>query len=99
MGRYDKVEITFWDEWGGVIFPLLILLPAFFGMCMDSKDAHLRENGVVIEKTAKPAWISSEDNYYLTIKRDDKQVIEERVAKIVYMDTNVGDRVNINKLK
>lgn len=99
MGRYDKVEITFWDEWGGVIFPLLILLPAFFGMCMDSKDAHLRENGVVIEKTAKPAWISSEDNYYLTIKRDDKQVIEERVAKIVYMDTNIGDRVNINKLK
>lgn len=68
-------------------------------MWMDSKDAHLRENGVVIEKTAKPAWISSEDNYYLTIKRDDKQVIEERVAKIVYMDTNVGERVNINKLK
>lgn len=99
MGRYGKVEITFWDEWGGVIFPLLILLPAFFGMCMDSKDAHLRENGVVIEKTVKPAWISSEDNYYLTIKRDDKQVIEERVAKIVYMDTNVGERVNINKLK
>lgn len=99
MGRYDKVEITFWDEWGGVIFPLLILLPAFFGMCMDSKDAHLRENGVVIEKTVKPAWISSEDNYYLIIKRDDKQVIEERVAKIVYMDTNVGDRVKINKLK
>lgn len=99
MGRYGKVEITFWDEWGGVIFPLLILLPAFFGMCMDSKDAHLRENGVVIEKTVKPAWISSEDNYYLTIKRDDKQVIEERVAKIVYIDTNVGDRVKINKLK
>ena len=99
MGRYGKVEITFWDEWGGVIFPLLILLPAFFGMCMDSKDAHLRENGVVIEKTVKPAWISSEDNYYLTIKRDDKHVIEERVAKIVYMDTNVGERVNINKLK
>lgn len=99
MGRYDKVEITFWDEWGGVIFPLLILLPAFVGMCIDGKDAPLRENGVVIEKTAKPAWISSEDNYYLTIKRDDKHVIEERVAKIVYMDTNVGDRVNINKLK
>lgn len=99
MGQYDKVEITFWDEWGGVIFPLLILLPAFFGMWMDSKDAHLRENGVVIEKTVKPAWISSEDNYYLTIKRDDKHVIEERVAKIVYMDTNVGNRVNINKLK
>lgn len=99
MGKYDKVEITFWDEWGEVIFPLLIILPAFFGMCMDSKDAHLRENGVVIEKTVKPAWISSEDNYYLTIKRDDKHVIEERVAKIVYMDTNVGDRVNINKLK
>lgn len=99
MGRYDKVEITFCDEWGGVIFPLLILLPAFFGMCMDSKNAHLRENGVVIEKTVKPAWISSEDNYYLTIKRDDKQIIEERVAKIVYMNTNVGNRVNINKLK
>lgn len=99
MGQYDKVEITFWDEWGGVIFPLLILLPAFFGMCMDSKNAPLRENGVVIEKTVKPAWISSEDNYYLTIKRDDKHVIEERVAKIVYMDTNVGDRVKINKLK
>lgn len=99
MGQYDKVEITFWDEWGEVIFPLLILLPAFFGMCMDSKDAYLRENGVVIEKTVKPAWISSEDNYYLIIKRDDKHVIEERVAKIVYMDTNVGDRVKINKLK
>lgn len=99
MGQYDKVEITFWDEWGGIIFPLLILLPAFFGMCMDSKNTPLRENGVVIEKTVKPAWISSEDNYYLTIKRDDKHVIEERVAKIVYMDTNVGERVNINKLK
>lgn len=99
MGRYGKVEIAFWDEWEGNIFPLLILLPAFFGMCMDSKNAHLRENGVIIEKTVKPAWISSEDNYYLTIKRDDKQVIEERVAKIVYMDTNVGDRVKINKLK
>lgn len=68
-------------------------------MCIDSKDAPLRENGIVIEKTAKPAWISSEDNYYLTIKRDDKHVIEERVAKIVYMDTKVGDRVKINKLK
>lgn len=99
MGHYDKVEITFWDEWGEVIFPLLILLPVFFGMWMDSKDAHLSENGVVIEKTVKPAWISSEDNYYLTIKRDDKHVIEERVAKIVYMDTKVGDRVKINKLK
>jgi len=68
-------------------------------MYMDSRDAHLRDNGVVIEKTVKPAWISSEDDYYLIIKRDDKHVIEERVAKIIYMDTNVGDRVKINKLK
>lgn len=99
MGRYDKVELTFWDWWGGLIYPLIFLVPIFLGMCLDAKDQHLRDNGVVIEKTVKPAWISSEDNYYLTIKRDDKHVIEERVAKIVYMGTNVGDRVNINKLK
>lgn len=70
-----------------------------FAGWLDKQEQHLRNNGVVIEKTVKPAWISSEDNYYLTIKRDNKHVIEERVAKIVYMDTNIGDRVKINKLK
>lgn len=99
MGRHNKTETPFWVENPGFIFILFFGILLLFAGWLDKQNQHLRDNGVVIEKTVKPAWISSEDNYYLTIKRDDKHVIEERVAKIVYMDTNVGDRVNINKLK
>ena len=96
MGKYDKVEITFWDEWGGLIYPLIFLLPIFLGMCLDAKDQHLRDNGVVIEKTVKPAWISSGDNYYFLIRFDSDEVMKKRVGQETYMKTNVGDRINWN---
>lgn len=99
MGQHNKIETSSWVDNARFIFMLFLGALLLFAGWLDKKEQHLRDNGVVIEKTVKPAWISSEDNYYLTIKRDDKHVIEERVAKIVYMDTNVGDRVKINKLK
>lgn len=77
---------------GGVLFILLFI---WLGQS-NNELIEQRSRGVVIEKTAEPAWISSEDNYYFVIRFDSDEVMKKKVDHETYMKTNVGDRINWN---
>lgn len=73
---------------GGVLFIVAFI---YLGQC-NNKLYEQRSKGVVIEKIARPAWVSSGDNYYLKIRTDSEELMVDRVSQETYMKTNVGDR-------